>query len=86
MAKCIILGENPQEIPPQKKIKLDKFLAGPASNPNLARVSTQADSYQYLELVTKGYWKGVDLIFVYNDPDNRSNGILCLGEWNDGIV
>jgi hypothetical protein len=27
-----------------------------------------------------------DLMFAYNDPDNRGSGLLVIGKFNDGIV
>lgn len=46
----------------------------------------QPTEYKYVELVATDYHKGCDLMFAYNNPDERSNGIAYLGYWNDGIV
>jgi hypothetical protein len=28
----------------------------------------------------------MDLMFAYDDPDKRKDGVLYIGYWNDGIV
>ncbi len=49
--------------------------------------------YKYIELVVRNYIdeeiddeSGKDLIFVYDDPKKRSDGLLFLGNWNDVFV
>jgi hypothetical protein len=47
--------------------------------------------YKYLELICKNYAQYdelnyFDLIFAYNDPNNRGRGTLYLGHWNDGVA
>lgn len=43
-------------------------------------------SWNYIELVAKGYYDNQDVIFCYNNPKIRGQGQLYIGEWNDGIV
>jgi hypothetical protein len=42
--------------------------------------------YQYIELICKDYALGFDLMFAYNDPNERSCGVLYIGRFNDGVV
>lgn len=42
--------------------------------------------YQYIELICKNYSMGLDLMFAYTDPLNRSDGVMYAGKFNDGIV
>lgn len=41
--------------------------------------------YKFVELICKNY-NDYDLMFAYNNPENRGGGILFIGRWNDGIV
>jgi hypothetical protein len=40
--------------------------------------------WKNIELISKRYEAGYDLMFAYNN--NRSDGIAYLGHFNDGIV
>ena len=40
----------------------------------------------YIELICKDYAPNLDLMFAYDDADDRGNGILIIGRWNDGVV
>ena len=42
--------------------------------------------YKYIELICKNYALGFDLMFAYNDPNERSFGDLYIGRFNDGVV
>jgi len=42
--------------------------------------------WKYIELICKDYALKLDLIFAYNDPNARGDGVLILGRWNDGVV
>ena len=42
--------------------------------------------YKYIELICKDYALGYDLMFAYNDPNERSFGDLFIGRFNDGVV
>lgn len=51
--------------------------------------TTQAASkpgeYKFIELIYKDTYSHRDVMFAYDDPDRR-NGIIYLGEWNDGVI
>ena len=42
--------------------------------------------YNFIDLICKNYLSGYDLMFAYNNADNRSVGVLCIGHFNDGVV
>lgn len=89
MKKCIIIGEEGEEV---KSIKLTPivFERSLSASFNINKyINTNPNSFDYLELICKNYNqeqgdKKRDLIFAYNDI--RSEGILYIGKWNDGIV
>jgi hypothetical protein len=52
----------------------------------LLTATEEANQYNYVELICLNYHCGKDLIFAYMDPNDRTNGMLFIGKWNDGIV
>ena len=80
MTKVIILGEQPEkkELKPIEFVKyLDyhfEFSSG-CSSPTLR---------ENIELICKNYAAKFDLMFAYDE--DRNNGVLYLGHFNDGIV
>lgn len=85
MTKVTILGEQPQK-PKKKPIEFKKIL-------NSELVIKNIDSRDYpknfnnIELISKKYAKGLDLMFAYKDDRNSFyDAVLCLGHFNDGIV
>ena len=86
MTKTIILGE-------QK----DKAIKKPIeffTNLNVLGIDdvevetepTMPCKWDYIELICKDYAPNLDLMFAYDDADDRGNGILIIGRWNDGVV
>ena len=49
-------------------------------------IEEQQDSYDTIELICLNYVFGKDLMFAYNNNETRSNGLLYVGYWNDGVV
>jgi hypothetical protein len=43
-------------------------------------------SYNFIELICRDYTTDSDLMFAYNDPNDRSAGRLYIGNFNDGVV
>jgi hypothetical protein len=53
---------------------------------NSVENAMKASEYSFVELICKNYDKDIDLIFTYNNPIKRSEGVLWTGYWNDGVV
>lgn len=53
---------------------------------NLIRTDQKPKDFLYVELICKNYQPEHDLMFAYNDPKERENGLIFIGEWNDGVV
>jgi hypothetical protein len=84
--KTIIIGEKPstKEV---KKIEFDTFLTEDNIFEECANVGLIPSSFKFIELITKKYnMDNQDLMFAYDDPNDRSAGFLMLGWWNNGIV
>ena len=84
MTKVIILGE-PAEKKEGKKIEFVKLLT---SSLEINEIAGRVHDWKNIELICKNYDEGdsgnFDLMFAYDD--NRSEGTLYLGHFNDGIV
>jgi hypothetical protein len=66
-----------------KCIKLDRFLD---SDTHIVIDNSSPANYDYIELICKNYTQfEEDLMFLYN-KEERNNGVLYLGKFNDGIV
>jgi hypothetical protein len=81
MTKCIVIGEKP------KKSKLNQIVFVDHANIDMENCEPEADpsDWDYLELIVRKYQRDQDLIFAYME-NNRVNGQLYLGYWNDGVV
>jgi hypothetical protein len=83
MTKCIVIGEK--EI--SKKLKPIELRIGLDTDLKLEEdCNSFPEDWKYAELICRGYTKGNDLIFLYDDPRKREEGVLFIGNWNDGIV
>jgi hypothetical protein len=84
MTKTIVLGaEHPKT--EKTKIKFVKVLTG-VYEVEESDFSGTPEDCNYIELVSKDYALGMDLMFAYDDPNKREHGVLYIGYWNDGIV
>lgn len=83
MTKVIILGQEPKEEKKLKPIEFVKFLSRKLSLED--QPTYGAKDWDNVELICKRYTTKYDLMFVYDDND-RENGILYLGHFNDGVV
>lgn len=80
--KVIVIGK-PEKGKTKTAIEFQRFLD------TSLRIDDGAYSpshYKYIELICKDYALGCDLMFAYNDPNERSCGVLYIGHFNDGIV
>lgn len=83
MTKCIVLGEEEQK-KERRPISFDKALD---TDPIKFTTSINNPStYGIIELICRNYEQGTDLMFAYDKGENRSAGVLYLGQWNDGFV
>jgi len=85
-----IIGKQQSE-KTKTAIKFKCFLndVNPMSKAILHRVSEEyfhPHSYNFIELICRDYMLGSDLMFAYNDPNDRSDGRLYIGNYNDGVV
>lgn len=81
IAEVVAAQQNTKKEKQLKKIKFEKFLDEffkknkPISKPNYFKV---------IELLVKNYSYSQDLMLAYDD--DRTDGILYIGQWNDGVV
>lgn len=81
-----IVGEQQKTAQP-KRIEFKKCLA--AGSPELVDSSADPSNYKHIELICRNYsgeGEGDDIMFAYDDPNRRSDGVLYLGNFNDGVV
>lgn len=86
MTKTIVLGELPM---PVEKKPIEFFsLIGliDSDDAEVNVVTSKPHHWNYIELISKNYSPNLDLLFAYNDADDRGEGILIIGRWNDGVV
>jgi len=91
MAKTIIIGEVAKPQPKLKPITFSKVLMSAIEiNADCTRtwLLQSPNNYKYIELICRsyGYTSDTDLMFAYNNPDERNRGVLFVGSWNDGIT
>lgn len=80
MTKVIILGEaTPEQA--KKPIEFKKWIT---SNLAINNTAHKPKEYANIELICRNYTPDLDLMFAYDGE--RSNGLLFLGHFNDGIV
>jgi hypothetical protein len=84
MTKTIVVGST--EIATEKKpIKFFSSLRGSLEFNH--DVGHKPSDFNYVELIAPNYTsEGRDLMFAYDDPNDRSRGLLYVGYWNDGVV
>jgi hypothetical protein len=83
MTKIIVLGAEQ----PEKNLRKIEFVKVLTDEYNvMSDFHSHPESWNYIELVSKGYAAGKDLMFAYMNPDFREGGTLFIGYWNDGVV
>lgn len=86
MTKTIVLGEQ-QGYAIKKPIEFFSLITVSDSDDiAVEQVESKPCEWNYIELVSKNYSPNIDLLFAYNDANNRSSGLLIIGRWNDGFV
>jgi hypothetical protein len=49
-------------------------------------VDNEPCDWNYIELICKDYRPNLDLMFAYDNASDRSEGVVIIGRWNDGVV
>ena len=81
----IVLGTHTKS----NKYKHIKFIKALTADGNISDAYKDPKDYSYIELICKDYSQsgnGIDLMFAYNDADDRSTGVLYIGYWNEGTI
>lgn len=65
----------------KKKIEFVKSLE---SSTSISKASIKPSEYEHIELIAKECCGVYDVMFAYND--DRSDGVIYLGLFNDGVV
>ena len=84
MTKVIILGqeENKQT---KKPIEFVKFLGSGLDVYDADEIS-EPKEWVNIELISRNYSNGMDLMFAYDEDRNDKSSTLYLGYFNDGVV
>jgi hypothetical protein len=80
--QVIVIGK-PEKGKAKTAIEFQSFLN---TNLNIDGGAYSPSDYKYIELICKDYALGFDVMFAYNDPNERSFGVLYIGHFNDGVV
>jgi len=83
MSTQVIVIGKPEKGKTKTGIEFRSFLN---TSLNIDRGAYSPSHYKYIELICKDYALGFDLMFAYNDPNDRSFGVLYIGHFNDGVV
>ena len=88
MTTTIVLGAERTKTKKYTDIKFIKMLTGDFRVETTDRVvlSNRPEEWEFIELVSKGYGSDMDVMFAYDAPDEREDGYLFIGYWNDGVV
>ena len=86
MTKTIILGEQKDKAIKKPIEFFTHIHVVDSDDVSVENVETLPCKWNYIELICKDYAPNLDLMFAYDDADDRSNGILIIGRWNDGVV
>lgn len=80
--KVIILGEEPKA---EKQNPIEFFNVLLITG-EIKETREKPNEFSTIELVCLHYSDKFDLMFAYNESSNRSDGVLFLGKFNDGVV
>jgi len=82
MTTTIVIGPVPKEVT-KTPIKFSLYLSDYSLE--IKEMSAKPHHFMYIELICRDYNNDYDLMFAYDDPDYRKDGVLVLGKWNDGV-
>jgi len=80
MTKVIILGQEPEK----KELKPIEFVKYLDYHLEFNSNCSKPQRFKNIELICRNYFKGYDLMFAFGE--DRNQGVLYLGHFNDGIV
>ena len=80
MTKVIILGQEPEK----KELKPIEFVKYLDYHFKFDSNCSKPQRFKNIELICRNYFKGYDLMFAFGE--DRNQGILYLGHFNDGII
>jgi hypothetical protein len=80
MTKVIILGEQPEK----KELKPIEFKLQFTDNKAPCSPTHTPNQWENVELISKRYADGLDLMYAYDN--NRNDGRVYLGHFNDGVI
>lgn len=84
MTNIRVIGEENVVLKVLKPIELVLYLV---TIHVTTKIIAKAKDFKNVELISRGYLNGMDLIFCYDEDRNNRNGTyLCLGYWNDGVI
>lgn len=82
--KVIVLGGN-QTPSKLKRIEFVNVLNF-RNKFTIMEATSRPSDFSYVELICRKYHGPYDLMFAYDDPEHRGEGILYIGHFNDGVV
>ena len=86
MTKVTIIGET-DKAKKYTHIKFIKVLnAGYKIESALTSHWSGPSFWNNIELICRNYSDGMDLMFAYDDAENREDGVLFIGYFNEGLV
>jgi hypothetical protein len=87
MTKVTIIGQEFKAPKKYTKIKFLQVLTGnyKIDDATTGHWSNPAD-WDNIELICRNYADGKDLMFCYDSPEFRADGVLYIGYFNEGLV
>ena len=87
MTKTIVIGEHKDNAIKKTIEFFSQLNVLKSDSIEIENVATSnPHHWNYIELICKNYAPNLDLMFAYDDADDREEGILIIGRWNDGTV
>jgi len=86
MTNLIVLGDQKNKSPKKPIEFLSLISIIGRDDVDVETASSNPCGWKNIELICKNYASNLDLLFAYNDADRRSDGVLFIGRWNDGVV
>ncbi len=84
MTQIIDLTSNSQSL--KKKIEFVSYLNSIDEKENIEKAENSPSEYNFIELICRNYINKMDIMLAYNKKDQREDGYLYFGHFNDGVV